>query len=216
MQNSAKFWECILSAITATSRSPRRWRRWRPKQRWIRCATQSMGIRLCTKLSGKPSKRCMDSPSMRNCVVSDLGRIGFLEAYAIQQKLVSERKEGRIGDQLLFLEHPHVITMGRNGHLENMLAGEDFLASQGVEFHHTDRGGDVTYHGPGQVVAYPIFDLREWKRDVGAYVRGLEQVVMDTLDDYGIQAERVPGCTGVWVGGKKVCPIGVHLSRWVT
>lgn len=153
---------------------------------------------------------------MRNCEVRDLGRIGFAEAYALQQDLVSRRKEAQIPDQLLYVEHPHVITMGRNGHRENLLAGEDLLARAGVSFHHTDRGGDVTYHGPGQLVAYPIFDLREWKRDVVAYVRALEQVVIDTLADFSITAGRSEGCTGVWVDGRKVCAIGVHLSRWVT
>jgi lipoyl(octanoyl) transferase len=153
---------------------------------------------------------------MRSCTVRDLGSMRFAEAYALQQQLVSRRKSGLEPDHLLFVEHPHVVTMGRNGHMENLLAGEDLLSRAGIEFHHTDRGGDVTYHGPGQVVAYPIFDLKEWKRDVTAYVRGLEQVVIDTLADFGIQGERVQGCTGVWVKGAKVCAIGVHLSRWVT
>jgi lipoyl(octanoyl) transferase len=153
---------------------------------------------------------------MRKCDVRDLGRIGFAEAYALQLDLVSRRKEGLIADQLLFVEHPHVVTMGRNGHRENLLASEDVMARAGIAFHHTDRGGDVTYHGPGQLVAYPVFDLREWKRDVVAYVRGLEQVVIDTLADFSISAGRQEGCTGVWVNGRKVCAIGVHLSRWVT
>ncbi|MBL8219776.1 MAG: lipoyl(octanoyl) transferase LipB [Bryobacterales bacterium] len=153
---------------------------------------------------------------MPDCEVRDLGRISFGEAFALQQELVSQRKQGLIPDQLLFLEHPHVITMGRNGHRENLLANEELLARSGVEFHHTDRGGDVTYHGPGQLVAYPIFDLREWKRDVVAYVRALEQVVIDTLEEFAIYGTRCEGCTGVWVGGAKICAIGVHLSRWVT
>ncbi len=153
---------------------------------------------------------------MPDCELRDLGRISFGEAFALQQELVSQRKQGLIPDQLLFVEHPHVITMGRNGHRENLLAGEELLAQAGVEFHHTDRGGDVTYHGPGQLVAYPIFDLREWKRDVVAYVRALEQVVIDTLAEFAIYGVRCEGCTGVWVDGRKICAIGVHLSRWVT
>ncbi|MBI4902746.1 MAG: lipoyl(octanoyl) transferase LipB [Acidobacteria bacterium] len=148
--------------------------------------------------------------------VRDLGRMSFGEAFGLQQNLVSQRKAGEICNQLLLVEHPHVITMGRNGHLENMLAGEDLLSRAGIAFHHTDRGGDVTYHGPGQIVAYPIFDLKDWKRDVGAYVRSLEEVVIRTLADYGFSGERITGCTGVWVNGAKVCAIGVHLSRWVT
>ncbi|MDQ6760550.1 MAG: lipoyl(octanoyl) transferase LipB [Acidobacteriota bacterium] len=148
--------------------------------------------------------------------VRDLGLIGYAEALAIQQDLVQQRKHGLIPDQLLIVEHPHVITLGRNGHLENLLASEDVLRRSGIAFHHTDRGGDITYHGPGQIVVYPIIDLREWKRDVVAYVRAVEQVIIDALRDFSIVGERVPGSTGVWVNGKKVAAIGVHISRWVT
>jgi lipoyl(octanoyl) transferase len=153
---------------------------------------------------------------MRNCCVRELGRIGYGDALALQQQLVSDRKQALVPDHLLLLEHPHVITLGRNGHMENLLAGDDILSRAGIEFHPTDRGGDVTYHGPGQLVGYPILDLREWKRDVGAYVRGLEQAIIDTLADYGIEAGRIPKLTGVWVDGRKIAAIGVHLSRWVT
>jgi lipoyl(octanoyl) transferase len=137
-------------------------------------------------------------------------------AFDWQQRLVADRKSGAIRDQLLLLEHPHTITMGRNGHMENLLAGTEILTRAGIAFHHTDRGGDVTYHGPGQVVGYPIMDLREWKRDVGAYVRAVEQTMIDSLADFGIQAGRIPKCTGVWVGEAKIGAIGVHISRWVT
>jgi lipoyl(octanoyl) transferase len=154
--------------------------------------------------------------SSRPCELRDLGRIGYAEALAIQKDFETKRKAGVIPDQLLIVEHPHVITMGRNGHLENLLASDDVLSRAGISFHHTDRGGDVTYHGPGQIVGYPIFDLREWKRDVVAYVRVVEQVIIDTLEQFGIEAGRVTGATGVWVDGKKVAAIGVHLSRWVT
>ncbi len=153
---------------------------------------------------------------MRKCQVRELGRIGYGQALELQQRLVAERKEGRVEDHLLLLEHPHVITLGRNGHMENLLAREDVLERAGISFYPTDRGGDVTYHGPGQLVGYPILDLREWKRDVGAYVRAVEQVLMDTLGDFGIEAGRIPKLTGVWVDGRKIAAIGVHLSRWVT
>jgi lipoyl(octanoyl) transferase len=153
---------------------------------------------------------------MRNCHVRELGRIGYGDALALQQQLVAERKQGTAPDHLLLLEHPHVITLGRNGHMDNVLAGGDILDRAGIAFYPTDRGGDVTYHGPGQLVGYPILDLREWKRDVGAYVRGLEQALIDTLADYGIEAGRIPKLTGVWVGERKIAAIGVHLSRWVT
>jgi lipoyl(octanoyl) transferase len=153
---------------------------------------------------------------MRKCELRDLGRMGYAEAFELQRELVAGVKRGDIAEQLLFVEHPHVITMGRNGHMENVLANGDVLRRAAVEFHQTDRGGDVTYHGPGQIVAYPIFDLREWKRDVVAYVRSLEQVMIDALAQFGINAGRSAGATGVWVGGAKIAAIGVHISRWIT
>lgn len=153
---------------------------------------------------------------MRECAVEDLGRMSYGEALEIQSKIASERKQGRGVDHLLFVEHPHVITIGRNGHIENLLAPEETLRRAGIELYESDRGGDVTYHGPGQVVAYPIMDLREWKRDVGAFVRAIEQVLIDTLADFGIEAERIPGLTGVWTADAKIAAIGVHLSRWVS
>jgi lipoyl(octanoyl) transferase len=153
---------------------------------------------------------------MRPCEFRDLGRMAYGEAYALQRELAEKRKLGEIPDQLLIVEHPHVITMGRNGRQENMLASEEMLERAGVAYCPTDRGGDVTYHGPGQIVGYPILDLREWKRDVVAYVRSIEQVIINTLGEFSIEAGRVQGATGVWVGGAKVCAIGVHISRWVT
>jgi len=153
---------------------------------------------------------------MRECVVEDLGRMSYASAFGIQSKIASERKQGRGIDRLLFVEHPHVITVGRNGHRENLLAPEETLRRAGIELHESDRGGDVTYHGPGQIVAYPIMDLREWKRDVVAFVRAIEQVLITTLADFGIKAKRIPGLTGVWTDAGKIAAIGVHLSRWVS
>jgi lipoyl(octanoyl) transferase len=142
--------------------------------------------------------------------------MGYARAPALQHELVERRKRGEIPDQLLIVEHPHVVTMGRNGHMENLLASPEILERSGIELHYTDRGGDVTYHGPGQIVGYPIFDLREWKRDVVAYLRALEQVLIEALAEFGIHGGRQPGATGVWVEGAKVAAIGVHISRWVT
>jgi lipoyl(octanoyl) transferase len=153
---------------------------------------------------------------MRICEVTDLGLTGYGAALQLQRELVERRKRGEVADQLLFVEHPHVITMGRNGHRENMLAPVEILDRAGIDFQETDRGGDVTYHGPGQIVGYPILDLREWKRDVVSYVRGIEQTIIDALGQFGIEAGRVAGATGVWVAGAKVAAIGVHISRWVT
>jgi lipoyl(octanoyl) transferase len=165
----------------------------------------------------------------RTCIVRDLGRMGYAEALSIQQSIAEERKRGVGVDHLLFVEHPHVVTVGRNGHEENILAPAEVLRRNGIELHYTDRGGDVTYHGPGQIVGYPIVDLREWKRDVGAYVRAIEQTIIDALSDFGIIAERIPKLTGVWIQtghgsqgwaegdtAAKIAAIGVHLSRWVS
>jgi len=164
---------------------------------------------------------------VKDCRTIDLGRIPYGEAAALQQRLVVARKNGTIPDLLLFCEHPHVITLGRNGKRENLHVSEDFLREKGVEFHHTNRGGDITYHGPGQVVAYPILDLNGIRRDVVWYVRQLEQSMIEATSTFGVRAFRVPGCTGVWVdensGGdgnagrrEKLASIGVHISRWVT
>ena len=153
---------------------------------------------------------------MRKCELRDLGRVGYAEAFQLQRGLVERRKRGEIPDQLLILEHPHVVTLGRNGSLANVLASPEAMARAGIEFHQTDRGGDVTYHGPGQVIGYPIFDLREWKRDVAAYVRAIEQAIIGALGEFGIAARREQGATGVWTDRGKVAAIGVHISRWVT
>jgi lipoyl(octanoyl) transferase len=150
------------------------------------------------------------------CELRDLGRVAYAGAFAMQQDFVARRKLGEIPDQLLIVDHPHVVTMGRTGKDENMLAAPELLERAGIAFHRTDRGGDVTYHGPGQVIGYPILDLREWKRDVVAYVRGLEQVLIGALAEFGIEAGREKGATGVWTSHGKIAAIGVHISRWVT
>ena len=154
------------------------------------------------------------------CCVRDLGRMKYAPAFELQRELVEQRKSGQIPDQLLFVEHDPVVTLGRNAHPENVLADPELLDRAGIELHHSDRGGDVTYHGPGQVVCYPIFDLREWKRDVVAYVRGIEEALIGALSRFDIEARRIAGATGVWVstpgGPAKIAAIGVHISRWVT
>jgi lipoyl(octanoyl) transferase len=153
---------------------------------------------------------------MRKCCLRELGRTDYGQALELQRQLIARRQQGLISDQLLLLEHPHVITLGRNGKPANLLASAEVLSRAGIAFYPTDRGGDVTYHGPGQLVGYPIVDLREWQRDVGAYVRAVEQTIIDTLADYGISAGRIPKLTGVWVDDRKIAAIGVHISRWVT
>ncbi|HEY7334882.1 MAG TPA: lipoyl(octanoyl) transferase LipB [Bryobacteraceae bacterium] len=156
---------------------------------------------------------------LRPAILRDLGRVRYAEAFELQRKLVERRKRAEIPDQLLIVEHPPVVTMGRNGHDDNLLAAPELLARAGIEFHHTDRGGDVTFHGPGQIVGYPIVDLKEWKRDVVAYVRAIEEVLIGALAEFGIRGRREPGATGVWVsapgGPAKIAAIGIHISRWV-
>jgi lipoyl(octanoyl) transferase len=146
--------------------------------------------------------------------------MSYADALAIQHEIAQKRKQGLGADHLLFVEHPHVLTLGREGREGNILASGETLRRAGIEIHESDRGGDVTYHGPGQIVAYPIMDLREWKRDVGAFVRAMEQVLIDALAGFGIEARRIAKLTGVWVGEEehaaKIAAIGVHLSRWVS
>ncbi len=174
-----------------------------------------------------------------------LGRVPYAEALGIQRRVIAARKQGRIGDTLLLLEHPPVITLGRNASRANILVSDEWLASHGVELHEVDRGGDVTYHGPGQLVGYPIVDLRcEWPGKRGPhlgpvdFVRLLEEALIRTCADFGVMAKRIPKCTGVWtLGGeptrddktvtngapnpsaireKKLAAIGVHVSQAVT
>jgi lipoyl(octanoyl) transferase len=150
--------------------------------------------------------------------VRRLGRVPYADALALQRSLVEERRAGVIGDTLLLLEHPHVLTLGvrGDGGRGHILASADVLAARGIDVHETGRGGDITYHGPGQLVGYPIIDLNPGRRDVHRYVRDLETVLIRTAADYGIQASRVEGLTGVWVGDDKLAAIGVRIARWIT
>src|SRR5271163_2648119 len=188
-------------------------------KRWVKHSTTCTGLPSMSEFYPRSSALMSGqnrSGPRRTCELRDLGSLRYADAIRIQKNLVEQRKQQHIPDQLLIVEHPHVITLGRNGHQENLLASGEILERAGIDFYPTDRGGDITYHGPGQIVGYPIVDLREWKRDVVAYVRAIEQVIVDALAEFSITAGLVPGCTGVWVDGKKVAAIGVHISRWVT
>jgi lipoyl(octanoyl) transferase len=150
-----------------------------------------------------------------------LGRVDYSTALDLQHTLVRLVKEGRITHTLLLLEHPPVITLGRNAGAQNIVASHEFLAKNEVELHDTDRGGDVTFHGPGQLVGYPIFDLRAFEPRIGAvdFVRKLEETLIRTCGDLGVVTERIPGLTGVWTQSEvpgKIAAIGVHISRAVT
>jgi lipoyl(octanoyl) transferase len=150
------------------------------------------------------------------CHVEKLGTVDYASALELQRQRVAQRKAKEIPDTLLLLEHPHIYTLGRNASEENVLVSPEFLASRGAQLVHTDRGGDVTYHGPGQLVGYPILDLTQHRRDISWYMRSLEEVLIRTARDFGIEAGRSPGAAGVWVGNDKLVAMGVHLSRWVT
>lgn len=153
---------------------------------------------------------------MRTCALHQLHVVTYENGMALQQKLVEMRQQNEIDDQLLLLEHPPVITLGRGGKMENLLASPQMLASSGVRFFETTRGGDITYHGPGQIVGYPIVHLGEGNRDVRRYVTNVEEVLIRTVAHYGITAERVEGKRGIWVGSNKIAAIGVRIARWVT
>ena len=180
------------------------------------------------------------SDAMKELLVVDLGLMEYGAAWELQRRVAAARKAAAIPDILLLCEHPHVITLGRNGKISNLRAPDDLLERMGVSFFETSRGGDITYHGPGQLVGYPILNLAEIRRDVGWYVRSLEEAMIRATAEFGIVSKRVPGCTGVWVdvtdglaaadrkqvggakeagirkGEEKLAAIGVHLSRWVT
>lgn len=176
----------------------------------------------------------------------DVGVLRYKDAWDYQEQLLQENvaiktEQRRLEDEgpfvpelsdragmvqtsnhLLFVEHPHVYTLGKSGHMENVLLSEENLAKRGIDFFRINRGGDITYHGPGQIVGYPIFDLERFYTDIGRYLRNIEEVVIRTLSDYGLRGERSPGETGVWLDPslrgreRKICAIGVRTSRWIT
>jgi lipoate-protein ligase B len=150
------------------------------------------------------------------CDVKFLGRMGYGEALRIQRDLVARRIAREIPDTLLLLEHEPVVTLGKVARAEHVLVDKERLAKLGVEVHETDRGGDVTFHGPGQIVGYPIVDLNELRRDVKWYVEQLEEVMIRTCARHGVEAARRPGMTGAWVGAEKIGAIGVRVEKWVT
>jgi lipoate-protein ligase B len=145
------------------------------------------------------------------------GVTSYVEILDLQRRIAAARITGEISqDVLLLLEHSPVVTLGRSSKEKNLISSKDFLASKGVELHEVERGGDVTFHGPGQLVGYPIIDLKRHKQDLHWYLRQLEQAIIATLEKFGVAAERSTGYTGVWTNGKKIASIGVHARDWVT
>ncbi len=153
---------------------------------------------------------------MKVCLVYDLGLVDYHKGLLLQEKLLSSRKSGAISDVLLLLQHPSVFTMGRSGIDRNIIVPEETLVKEGIPIFQTNRGGDITYHGPGQLVGYPILNLRENGLTVHQYVWNLEEIVIRTLADFGIGGQRVSGRRGVWVGEEKVCALGLRISGEVT
>jgi lipoyl(octanoyl) transferase len=155
--------------------------------------------------------------STRRLDVRRLGVVPYGDALALQADLVRERRAGAIPDTLLLLEHPHVITLGSGSHDENVLVSADERVARGIELFETGRGGDVTYHGPGQLVGYPIFDLKPDRQDLHRYLRDIEEALVGVLADFGIAGSRKAGLTGVWSGDRKLAAIGVRVSSgWIT
>jgi lipoyl(octanoyl) transferase len=150
------------------------------------------------------------------CLTLDLGPSEYESSLSIQNVIVERRKKRQLPDCLIFVEYSPIITLGKSGSINHLLITEEELRKKGIEFYWTNRGGDITYHGPGQLIAYPILDLKDHNRDVGRYLRDLESVIIATLSDFGISGHSNPRATGVWVGEEKLAAIGVRTSQWVT
>ena len=146
----------------------------------------------------------------------DLGFIDYKEAWDLQQEIHSKRVSGTVDDFLFLLEHPNTYTLGKTAHKENLIGSDDYLKQNKILVYDIDRGGDITYHGPGQIVGYPIIDLNNWKKDTHKYLRALEEVIIKTCSNYGLICERNPDHTGVWIGDRKIAAIGIKVSRWIT
>ena len=153
----------------------------------------------------------------RTLTVLGLGRMSYPEALTLQRTLANARIDGSIDrDMLLLVEHPHVVTLGRSFRPENLPTPPEALAARGITMHDIERGGDVTYHGPGQLVGYPIYHLSEHQQDLHVFLRQIEEALIRALSYFGIDAGRQPGLTGVWTGGRKIASIGIHVKKWVT
>lgn len=155
----------------------------------------------------------VDNKELAYCSI-DL--IDYKEAWDLQKKIFEQRLNGILPDVLLLLEHPHTYTLGKTAHKENLVGSEKYLSDNKISVYNIDRGGDITYHGPGQIVGYPIIDLNKWKKDTHIYLRSLEEVIIRTCTYYGLEAGREPKYTGVWIQDRKIAAIGIKVSRWIT
>ena len=152
----------------------------------------------------------------RKLVYCDLGLIDYKEAWDLQKSIHQLRVENKIDDVLFLLEHPHTYTLGKIADKKNLVGDEKYLSDNRISVYDIDRGGDITYHGPGQIVGYPIINLTNWKQDTHKYLRALEEVIISTCADYGLSGSRVDKYTGVWLDSRKICAIGIKVSRWIT
>lgn len=146
----------------------------------------------------------------------DLGLADYKEVWDLQKKIHLHKQQNKYNDVIITVEHPAVYTLGKSGTRNHILISDDEMSAKGVSYYEIDRGGDITYHGPGQLVVYPIFDLNNYYKDTHRFLRDLEQVIMDTLKEYNIESGRDEEYTGVWVGDEKICAIGIKVSRWIT
>ncbi len=146
----------------------------------------------------------------------DLGQIDYKEAWDLQKLFFEKRLKDEITDTLLLLEHPHTYTLGKTADKNNLVGDDNYLKEKGIKVYDIDRGGDITYHGPGQIVGYAIFDLKNWKQDTNLYLRSLEEVIIKTCSELGLQTTRMNKHTGVWIDDRKICAFGIKVSRWIT
>ena len=152
----------------------------------------------------------------RNLLYCDLGFIDYKGAWDLQKETLELRREGKIPDVIYLLEHPNTYTLGKTSDKTHLIGSRDYLLANNISVYDIDRGGDITYHGPGQIVGYPIIDLSDWKKDTHKYLRSLEETILRTCGDYGITAGREPKYTGVWVDDRKIAAIVIKVSRWIT
>jgi lipoate-protein ligase B len=153
---------------------------------------------------------------MKELLYSDLANIDYQEAWDLQKNIFELRYKKEIPDVLFLLEHPHTYTLGRIADKAHLIGSQEYLHQNNISVYDIDRGGDITYHGPGQIVGYPIIDLNLWQKDTHKYLRGLEEIIINTCSQYGITAERDTEHTGVWIGNRKIAAIGIKVSRWIT
>src|SRR5574337_1405692 len=188
--------------------------RFMPTQQFLRRWGKPRLPPLAAKSISDPPK-LLPSATKKTCSLIDLGLTPYDESLILQRRLATLRTEDRLGDVLLLVEHPPVITLGRAGQKAHLCVPESSLAALGIGFFEVERGGDMTYHGPGQLVGYPILNLAEHGRDLHRYLRQLEEMLIMTLSDFGITAGRSIGRTGVWIGERKIASLGIHVSRWI-